>query len=91
MTKTQSNAIGGAGWDVSFWFAVLSPVLGFWSLFSPCSSSTTDDRKKMNRLEKGKWTMTLRQGLSLKRESQLLLQWDGKISRSRYGCGAWTL
>lgn len=28
MTKTQSNAISGAGWDVSFWFAVLSPALG---------------------------------------------------------------
>jgi hypothetical protein len=28
MTKTKSNAITDAGWDVSFWFAVLSPVLG---------------------------------------------------------------
>lgn len=28
MTKTKSNAITGSGWDVSFWFAVLSPVLG---------------------------------------------------------------
>ena len=28
MTKTQSNTITGAGWDISFWFAVLSPVLG---------------------------------------------------------------
>jgi hypothetical protein len=28
MTKTKSNAITGAGWDIPFWFAVLSPVLG---------------------------------------------------------------
>ena len=28
MTKTKSNAITGSGWDVSFWFAVLSPALG---------------------------------------------------------------
>jgi hypothetical protein len=28
MIKTQSNASTGAGWDISFWFAVLSPVLG---------------------------------------------------------------
>ncbi len=28
MTKTKSNAITDEGWDVSFWFAVLSPVLG---------------------------------------------------------------
>ena len=28
MTKTKSNAITDAGWDVAFWFAVLSPVLG---------------------------------------------------------------
>jgi hypothetical protein len=28
MTKTKSNAIADSGWDVSFWFAVLSPVLG---------------------------------------------------------------
>ena len=28
MTKTQPNAITGSGWDVSFWLAVLSPVLG---------------------------------------------------------------
>jgi hypothetical protein len=28
MTKTKSNAITDSGWDVSFWFAVLSPVLG---------------------------------------------------------------
>ena len=28
MTKTKSNAIAGAGWDIPFWFAVLSPVLG---------------------------------------------------------------
>ena len=26
MTKTQSNAITDLDWDVSFWFAVLSPV-----------------------------------------------------------------
>jgi hypothetical protein len=28
MTKTEFNATNGTGWDVSFWFAVLSPVLG---------------------------------------------------------------
>ena len=29
MTKTKSNAITtDSGWDVVFWFAVLSPVLG---------------------------------------------------------------
>jgi hypothetical protein len=28
MTKTRSNAINDSGWDVSFWFAILSPVLG---------------------------------------------------------------
>ena len=28
MTKTKANAITGAGWDIPFWFAVLSPVLG---------------------------------------------------------------
>ena len=29
MTKTKSNAITtDSGWDVAFWFAVLSPVLG---------------------------------------------------------------
>ena len=28
MTKTKSNAITDADWDVSFWFAVLSPLLG---------------------------------------------------------------
>ncbi len=28
MTKTRFNAIQHSGWDVSFWFAVLSPVLG---------------------------------------------------------------
>ena len=28
MTKTKSNAIIDSGWDVSFWFAVLSPALG---------------------------------------------------------------
>jgi hypothetical protein len=28
MTKTKSDAISVSDWDVSFWFAVLSPVLG---------------------------------------------------------------
>jgi hypothetical protein len=28
MTETQSNAITNSGWDVPFWFAILSPVLG---------------------------------------------------------------
>jgi hypothetical protein len=28
MTKTKPNAIIDSGWSVSFWFAVLSPVLG---------------------------------------------------------------
>jgi hypothetical protein len=28
MTKTKSNAIVDPGWDIAFWFAVLSPVLG---------------------------------------------------------------
>ncbi len=28
MTKTKSNAITDADWNVSFWFAVLSPLLG---------------------------------------------------------------
>jgi hypothetical protein len=28
MNKTKSNAITDSGWDVSFWFVVLSPVLG---------------------------------------------------------------
>lgn len=28
MTKTESNAITDSDWDVPFWFAVLSPVLG---------------------------------------------------------------
>jgi hypothetical protein len=28
MTKTESNATTGSDWDVPFWFAVLSPVLG---------------------------------------------------------------
>jgi hypothetical protein len=28
MTKTNSNALTYSGWDVPFWFAVLSPVLG---------------------------------------------------------------
>ena len=28
MTKTRSNAINDSDWNVSFWFAILSPVLG---------------------------------------------------------------
>ena len=28
MTKTKYNAITGSNWNVSLWFAVLSPVLG---------------------------------------------------------------
>ncbi len=28
MTKTKSNAITDSDWNVSFWFAVLSPGLG---------------------------------------------------------------
>jgi len=28
MTKTKSNAMTESGWNVSFWVAVLSPVLG---------------------------------------------------------------
>lgn len=28
MTKTKSNAVTDLGWNVPFWFAVLSPVLG---------------------------------------------------------------
>ena len=28
MTKTKSNVITDTGWDVAFWFAVLSPVFG---------------------------------------------------------------
>jgi len=28
MTKTKPDAVTGAGWDIPFWFAVLSPVLG---------------------------------------------------------------
>ena len=28
MTKTKSDVITGTGWDIPFWFAVLSPVLG---------------------------------------------------------------
>jgi hypothetical protein len=28
MTKTKSNAITDSGWNVSLWFAVLSPALG---------------------------------------------------------------
>jgi hypothetical protein len=28
MTKTKSHAMTGSSWNASFWFAVLSPVLG---------------------------------------------------------------
>jgi hypothetical protein len=28
MIRTKPNAITDSGWDVSFWFAVLSPVIG---------------------------------------------------------------
>ena len=28
MNTTKSNAISNSGWNVSFWFAVLSPLLG---------------------------------------------------------------
>jgi len=28
MIKTKSNAITNSGWDLSFWFAILSPLLG---------------------------------------------------------------
>jgi len=28
MTKTKSNTVTEAGWDISFWFAVLSPIIG---------------------------------------------------------------
>ena len=28
MTKTKSNTMTDSGWDIPFWFAVLSPVLG---------------------------------------------------------------
>ena len=28
MTKTKSNAMADSGWNVSLWFAVLSPALG---------------------------------------------------------------
>lgn len=28
MITTKSNAMTGSDWNVSFWFAVLSPVLG---------------------------------------------------------------
>ena len=28
MNKANSNSISDSEWDVSFWFAVLSPVLG---------------------------------------------------------------
>ena len=28
MTKTRSHVIIHSGWDASFWFAVLSPLLG---------------------------------------------------------------
>ena len=28
MTTTNSNTITGSSWDIPFWFAVFSPVLG---------------------------------------------------------------
>jgi RsiW-degrading membrane proteinase PrsW (M82 family) len=28
MTKAKSNTIADASWDIPFWFAVFSPVLG---------------------------------------------------------------
>jgi hypothetical protein len=28
MTKTKSNSITGGHWDIAFWFAILSPLLG---------------------------------------------------------------
>jgi hypothetical protein len=28
MTKTKSDAVTGSSWDIAFWFAVLSPVIG---------------------------------------------------------------
>jgi hypothetical protein len=28
MTKTKPNAIIDRGWDIPFWFAIFSPVLG---------------------------------------------------------------
>jgi len=28
MTKTKSNTVSEAGWDIAFWFAVLSPIIG---------------------------------------------------------------
>jgi hypothetical protein len=28
MTNTKSNVIADSGWNVPFWFALLSPVLG---------------------------------------------------------------
>ena len=28
MIRTKSNAAPDSGWDVAFWFAVLSPVIG---------------------------------------------------------------
>jgi len=28
MTKAKSDSITGEGWDISFWFAVLSPIIG---------------------------------------------------------------
>jgi hypothetical protein len=34
MPGTKSNAIAGSGWDASFWFAVLSPVLGILTGFA---------------------------------------------------------
>jgi hypothetical protein len=28
MSQTRSNVVATSGWDIPFWFAVLSPVLG---------------------------------------------------------------
>jgi hypothetical protein len=28
MIRTKSNSMTDSGWDVSFWFAVLSPLIG---------------------------------------------------------------
>jgi hypothetical protein len=28
MTRTKSNLITNAGWDLPFWFALLSPLIG---------------------------------------------------------------
>jgi hypothetical protein len=28
MNKPKTNAIAGSGWDIAFWFAMFSPLLG---------------------------------------------------------------